>query len=65
MGKTDKYRPVDKKKYDSEYSRIFMTEKVMCACDGRACKGICREKNLFRKRKDLTHCPAAHTVEEK
>lgn len=65
MSKGDTYRKVDKKKYDAEYSRIFMSEKVLCACDGRSCKGICREKNLFRKRKDLTHCPAAFQVEEK
>lgn len=27
-----------------------MEIKLLCACDGRACKGSCRETNLYRKR---------------
>ncbi len=36
--------------------------KLLCACDGRACKGVCREKNLYRKRvdKNMPKCPAAY-----
>jgi len=33
--------------------------KLLCACNGKLCDGICKEKNLYRKRKDLDRCPAA------
>ena len=35
------------------------TKKYSCACNKGACEGICREKNLFRERKDSSICPAA------
>lgn len=35
-------------------------EKYLCACNKRSCDGICREKNLYRKRKNLKICPAAY-----
>jgi len=31
-----------------------------CACTGGKCEGKCREKHLYRKRKDLDKCPAAY-----
>lgn len=34
--------------------------KIKCACTGKDCEGICREKHLYRKRKSLKHCPAAY-----
>ena len=34
-------------------------KKYLCACNKGACEGVCREKNLFRERKDLDICPAA------
>jgi hypothetical protein len=33
---------------------------VICDCDNKECKGICREANLIREnRKKLQCCPAA------
>jgi hypothetical protein len=52
------------KKYGEAYERIFPDDvKIQCACDGRICEGICREKNLHRKRKDFNTCPAAYPRE--
>ena len=46
--------------------------KTECACDRKGCKGICREKNLNRKRvavdkngnSMLKRCPSAYNVDE-
>lgn len=34
-------------------------DKILCACNNKPCAGICREKNLNRKRADKSACPAA------
>lgn len=42
-----------------------MEQEFLCACgNGLKCKGICRETNLFRKRKILKRCPAAYGKEQ-
>jgi len=33
---------------------------LLCACNGKPCKGICRETNLIRKRTDESCCPSAY-----
>ena len=46
--------------------------KIECSCDRKGCNGICREKNLNRKRvavdkkgnSMLKRCPAAYKVDE-
>jgi len=35
-------------------------DNLKCACNGKACDGVCRKLNLFRKRKTLDRCPAAY-----
>lgn len=35
-------------------------KELLCACNKKPCEGICREKNLYRKRKELKICPAAY-----
>jgi len=32
---------------------------IRCACNNRPCEGVCRRKNLNRKRLDGNPCPAA------
>lgn len=38
--------------------------RILCACNGKICEGLCKEKNLYRKRKDLDRCPAAYDEQE-
>ena len=46
--------------------------KIECACHREGCNGICRERNLNRKRvavdkkgnSILKRCPSAYTVDE-
>ena len=62
MGKINEKQkwPSNKKKYNENFDKIFLPDaKIMCACNGKACVGECREKNLERKRKDMKYCPAA------
>jgi len=35
---------------------------IKCACNGKKCEGVCREKHLHRKRTFLKRCPAAYDV---
>ena len=37
----------------------------LCACNGAACEGICKETHLFRKRQTLEICPAAYSKKER
>ena len=74
MGKGSRLRPVNRDKFSESWSKFFgkseksesTAAKLLCACDGRACKGVCREKNLYRKRiaKDMDRCPSAYKIEE-
>lgn len=46
---------------------------IQCSCDRKGCKGICREKNLHRKRVAvdkhgepiLKRCPAAYNENDR
>jgi len=40
-------------------------KEILCACNGKPCKGVCREKHLYRKRKWADRCPSAFTIDEK
>jgi len=44
-----------------------VVKNLLCACNGLPCKGLCHEKNLYRKRKnkDLDMCPSAYEKEPK
>jgi hypothetical protein len=38
---------------------------IRCACDNKPCAGLCRNKNLTRKREDGAPCPAAFIPQRK
>jgi len=44
-----------------------MLDKILCACTGKECEGICRKEHLYRKRKwtDLPNvCPSSYIKRE-